>query len=115
LSGNTANSTSEPLLFDHPFPHVKEATITSILAHTFNPYHLWKLDPRYHEQNQKKTLQLVGGSLKITSDNAALKDYKDIASLVVPLNIYFEILVHYATPSVSGAIAILFFQYLTLM
>jgi hypothetical protein len=49
LSGNTANGTSEPLSFDHPFPHVEEATITSILAHTFNPYHLWKLDPRYHK------------------------------------------------------------------
>jgi hypothetical protein len=111
--GNTSSGTSYLPSFDHPFPHVEEATITSILAHTFHPYHLWKLDPRHHERNQKKTLQLVGGSLEIAPDDTALKDYKDVASLVVPLNVYFEILVHYSSPSVSGAIAILFFRYLT--
>ncbi|TEB26944.1 hypothetical protein FA13DRAFT_1567987, partial [Coprinellus micaceus] len=96
---------------DHPFPHVEEATIATIISHTFNPYHLFKLDPRHHEKQQKKTLQLIGSSLEITSDETALKDFKDLTSLMVPLMVYFEIIVHYAPPSLAGELSKLFFQY----
>ncbi|RXW11686.1 hypothetical protein EST38_g14169 [Candolleomyces aberdarensis] len=88
-----------------------EATVNAIITHTFNPYHLWKLDPRYQEKNQKKTLQLIGNSLEIASDETALKDFKDITSLMIPLQVYFGIVVHYAPPSSAAALAKLFFQY----
>ncbi|TEB18812.1 hypothetical protein FA13DRAFT_1719485 [Coprinellus micaceus] len=82
--------TSDLPSLDHPFPHVEEATIAAIISHTFNPYHLFKLDPCHHEKSSKKTLQLIGSSLEIASDETALKDFKDLTSLMVPLMVYFE-------------------------
>jgi hypothetical protein len=45
-TAGTSNGASQIPSLAHPFHHVSEATINSILSHTFNPYELYKLDPR---------------------------------------------------------------------
>ncbi|KAJ2932588.1 hypothetical protein H1R20_g4506, partial [Candolleomyces eurysporus] len=110
LTTNSASGTSEIPYLDHPFPHVNEATINAIITHTFNPYHLWKLNPHHQEKNQKRTLQLVGASLKFASDETALKDFKEITSLMVPLQVYFKIIIHYVPPLSAAALSKLFFH-----
>ncbi|KAJ2936519.1 hypothetical protein H1R20_g573, partial [Candolleomyces eurysporus] len=61
-----------------------------------------------HEKNQKKTLQLIGNSLEIASNETTLKDFKDITLLMIPLQVYFGIVVHYASPSSAAALSKLF-------
>lgn len=98
-----------------PFPHVEDATISTIINHTFDPYHLWKLDPRLQNKTQKQTLQLVGLSLELASNEVSLKEFKDLPSLFVLLMVYFEILIHYA-PAQSGAtLAKLFMRYTAIL
>ncbi|KAF6744190.1 hypothetical protein DFP72DRAFT_778430, partial [Ephemerocybe angulata] len=97
------------------FPHIEDATISSIINHTFDPHHLWKLDPRLKNNPQKRTLQLVGSSLELASDELSLKQFKDLPYLFIPLTIYFEVLVFYVPGQAGAKLAMLFMRYLAIL
>ncbi|PBK80772.1 hypothetical protein ARMGADRAFT_864699, partial [Armillaria gallica] len=86
------------------FPKVEAATITSIMQHKLRGANLYKLDPRYRDKANRKTLELNSTKLELSNNNAAMKEYKTLNSILDPLSMYFSILIMYAQPSGKAAL-----------
>ncbi len=111
LTGNPAAGTSTTSLFTL-FPEVEVATITSIIQHDLRCSDLYKLDPRYCNKAERKTLELNSTTLELSNDDSSLKKYKTLSSIVVPLTTYFSILMaHYQPMAKSALLGIQLFRY----
>ncbi|GLB36092.1 hypothetical protein LshimejAT787_0303800 [Lyophyllum shimeji] len=114
LTTNPAAGASPPPTLLSLFPEVEAATITSIIQHEFRGSDLYKLDSRYRDKTERQVLSLHGGTLELTSDDKALKEYKTPNSILVPLHTYFNILVQHAHHSRRSAdVSFGFFRYCT--
>ncbi|PBK85579.1 hypothetical protein ARMGADRAFT_1087446 [Armillaria gallica] len=94
LTLNPAASMS-PSLFSL-FPKVEVATITSIIQHDLCASDIYKLDTLHHNKAERKTLELNDTKLELSNDNAVLKEYKTLNSIIDPLSTYFSILIMHA-------------------
>lgn len=111
LMGNPVAGMSTTSLFTL-FPEVKVATITSIIQHNLHCSNLYKLDPRYCNKAERKTLELNGTTLELSNDNSSSKEYKTLSFIVVPLTTHFSILmVHYQPMAKSALLGVQFFCY----
>ena len=97
-----AAGTSPPSLLSL-FPEVEAATITSIIQHEFRGSDLYKLDSRYRDKTERQMLALNGTTLELTTNDTALKEYKSLNSILVPLSTYFSILIMHAQASGKAA------------
>ncbi|KAK0241963.1 hypothetical protein EDD85DRAFT_949032 [Armillaria nabsnona] len=102
LMSNPAAGTS-PSIFSL-FLEVEVATITSVIQHELRASNIYKLDPRHRDKAEKKTLELNSTKLELSNDDAALKEYKTLNSIIDPLSMYFSILIMHAQPSGKSAL-----------
>ncbi len=87
------------------FLEVEAATITSVIQHNLCTSNIYKLGPRHHNKAERKTLELNSTKLELSNNNAVLKEYKTLNSIINPLSMYFSILIMHAQP--SGKLALL--------
>ncbi|GLB42544.1 hypothetical protein LshimejAT787_1105590 [Lyophyllum shimeji] len=114
LTANPAAGASPPPTLLSLFPEVEAATITSIIRHEFRGSDLYKLDSRYRDKTERQVLSLNGGTLKLSSNDTALREYKTPNSILIPLQTYFNILVQHAHAHHFGRaadVAFGFFRY----
>ncbi len=74
------------------------------MQHELQGANLYKLDPRYRDKAKWKTLKLNGTKLELSNDDAAMKEYKTLNSILDPLSTYFSILIMHAQPSGKAAL-----------
>ncbi|PBK93499.1 hypothetical protein ARMGADRAFT_872169, partial [Armillaria gallica] len=86
------------------FPKVEAATITSIIQHDLRTLDIYKLDTWHHNKAEQKTLELNGTKLELSNDDAVLKEYKTLNSIINPLFTYFSILIMHAQASGKSAL-----------
>ncbi|PBK67763.1 hypothetical protein ARMSODRAFT_863996, partial [Armillaria solidipes] len=112
LTSLPVTSTSLPYLL-RLFPQVKEATITSVIQHELPPSDLYKLDPRYLDEGETKTVELDDGiTYEFPNVNSSLKEYKTLSSIIVPLSTYFSILIaHLQFAGNAALLAVQMFSY----
>ncbi|KAG7098243.1 hypothetical protein E1B28_000207 [Marasmius oreades] len=78
-------------LFD-AFPRLEAGTLLAVTRHEIPPLDIRKLDPILLKKAfDEGTLAAVG------SHSGCAKDYPSLASLLPPLGLYFQILIHFAT------------------
>lgn len=112
LTNNPASGASNHTSLLSTFPEVEAAVITSIIQHEFWGSDLYKLDSRYRDKTERQALTLNGTTLELTSNDSALKDYKSLNSIAIPLDTYFSILImHTQHTGHSASIAVNFFHY----
>ncbi|KZP14064.1 hypothetical protein FIBSPDRAFT_708092, partial [Athelia psychrophila] len=87
------------------FPEVEAATISAVILHDLRANELYKLDSRYRDKSEKQILSFNGTSLEVASGDPATKEYKTLNSIIVPLSVYFAILLAHAGNSVSAQLA----------
>ncbi|PBK86734.1 hypothetical protein ARMGADRAFT_864100, partial [Armillaria gallica] len=86
------------------FPKVKAATITSIIQHDLCALDIYKLDTWHRDKAEQKTLELNDTKLELSNNDAALKKYKTLNSIIDPLSTYFSILIMHAQASRKSAL-----------
>ncbi|KAJ3791971.1 hypothetical protein GGU11DRAFT_694071 [Lentinula aff. detonsa] len=88
------------------FPNIEEKHLLEITRHDFRPFALCKLDSRV----RSKADAADGGLDTLEKSQGSVKDYPGLDSLLVPLSLYFSILISYAfiggKPEVGCALAI---------
>ncbi|EIM82608.1 uncharacterized protein STEHIDRAFT_114488 [Stereum hirsutum FP-91666 SS1] len=91
LSGFTPPMSSPPPSILFKFPHVEPVILSAILFHEFRPADLWKLDPKHRNRPERRIL------------SAGEVEYQSANSDIVPMQIYFSVLL--AAYTQSGATA----------
>ncbi|KAI0316970.1 hypothetical protein OF83DRAFT_1032131, partial [Amylostereum chailletii] len=87
-------------------PWVASAVIVAIINHEFRAADLYKLDPKFRDS--RKTKRLIGLSADLDGQlelQDASGEYKSMAALLVPLQTYFNILLHYISNSTIALMA----------
>ncbi|KAJ3732591.1 hypothetical protein DFJ43DRAFT_996831 [Lentinula guzmanii] len=88
------------------FPNIEEKHLLEITRHDFRPFALRKLDSRV----RSKADAADGGLDTLEKSQGSVKDYPGLDSLLVPLSLYFSILISYAfiggKPEIGCALAI---------
>ncbi|KAJ7585843.1 hypothetical protein C8J56DRAFT_725049, partial [Mycena floridula] len=77
------------------FPFVDSGLVLDITCHDFRPMDLAKLDSKLCS----KADHSVGGVDALLSHSTSAKDYPSLHSIVLSVNVYFSILVAYASTS----------------
>ncbi|KAF9005387.1 hypothetical protein BDZ89DRAFT_1080041 [Hymenopellis radicata] len=98
LTANPAAGTSPSPSLLSCFPEVEAAVITAIITHEFRASDLYKLDSRYRDKSERRTVEFNGstGTLELTGEDSSLKEFKTLNSIIVPLSTYFSILLLHA-------------------
>ncbi|GLB41305.1 hypothetical protein LshimejAT787_0905200 [Lyophyllum shimeji] len=92
------------------FPDADRADLNAVVAHTLHPCDLRKLDPRCHHH-----IQLCHGCIPprpffVTPSNS-VQDYSSLDTVLVPLQIYFGILLARVPPSWAPSVTRNFQRY----
>ena len=74
------------------FPHIDEDILNAILSHDLPAAELYKLDTRRITESQWNMVDLEDSTVQVRSVPSAREIYRDLDSLLVPLNTYFSIL-----------------------
>lgn len=83
------------------FKDVEPAHITSIMRHEFEARHLFKLDPLYKDNVERSSYIINPETNRVEVEQKATKEFKNYASLSIPLSLFFQILVTSAPPTVN--------------
>ncbi|KAG7449842.1 uncharacterized protein BT62DRAFT_928592 [Guyanagaster necrorhizus] len=75
-----------------------------VIQHDLRASDVYKLDLRHRGKTERKTLEFNGTKLELFNDDAALKEYKTLNSIIDPLSTYFSILIMHAQPSGKSAL-----------
>ncbi|KAG6867237.1 hypothetical protein C0993_005336, partial [Termitomyces sp. T159_Od127] len=104
---NGASSAAFLSLRTH-FPDVDSAVIVAIISHEFKAMDLHKLDPTNCDRDVAYTFN--GSTNQFEVSNRAAKEYKTPFSIIIPLQMYFDILAFHVN---NASATSLFFCYTT--
>ncbi|KAF5360107.1 hypothetical protein D9757_014816 [Collybiopsis confluens] len=76
------------------FPSLEPATLLDIARHDIRPMDLRKLDSKLCEKADD-----TGSTSLFLSRDSSTRDYPSLSALLVPLNLYFRVLIHFASSS----------------
>ncbi|THU79767.1 hypothetical protein K435DRAFT_697128 [Dendrothele bispora CBS 962.96] len=83
----------------HLFYRLDQKLLVDITRHEFRPYDLFKLDTRVCQRADRSS----GGLDTLLSCPGSHKDYPSLEDLLIPLLVYFEVLVAYLSTSSANA------------
>ncbi|KAF9268679.1 hypothetical protein L218DRAFT_954128 [Marasmius fiardii PR-910] len=78
-------------LFD-TFPFTEASTLLEVTRHELRPMDLWKLDSKLRDKADDE-----GNLTSFNSRASTTKDYPSLTSIIHPLNLYFRILLYFAS------------------
>ncbi|KAJ3734085.1 hypothetical protein DFJ43DRAFT_963760, partial [Lentinula guzmanii] len=73
------------------FPTLEPATLLDIAKHELRPLDLRKLDSKLRSKADD-----AGTTSSFLSRDSSMKDYPSLSALLVPFNLYFCVLIHFA-------------------
>ncbi|KZV91035.1 hypothetical protein EXIGLDRAFT_793139 [Exidia glandulosa HHB12029] len=94
------------------FPFVDEAVLHDIAAHTFKPSDLWKLDERIANLADRKQRILDLDTMSF-SDNLSPRSFPTLAHLLIPLEVYHQVLLAYLSGNNSVTTILQISRYFT--